>query len=64
MQIFHIYIDPDCILSVNLTLFFTIQHYTFCLTIYLNTISLRVTKMLRLLATDIHTQIRKSGVVR
>ena len=22
--------DLDCILSVNLTLFFTIQHYTFC----------------------------------
>ena len=51
-------------LSVNLTLFFAIQPYKFCPMIYLNTIWIRVTKMLRLLATDIHTQIHKSGVVR
>ena len=56
--------DLDCILSVKLTLFFTIQQYTSCLSTLLNPIFFELKKCYVLLATDTHTQIRKSGVVR
>ena len=56
--------DLNCILSANFTLFFTIQHYTFCLSTWLNLIFFELQKCYVLLATDTHTQIRKSRVVR